>query len=526
MTSSNILGQAEELALSVLEEARLSLAASFRFMDVALWTMPLESRSMVASLGSDGRRLYYDPVRVIWLYQQDPNEVLRGYLHAVMHCVYHHPFDNKHPRKRLWDLSCDIAVEATVLDLCGLMYPTGRDAELREELEKLNACVPQLTARKLYRFLDASQETSNEYTGAVYDRLCNLFARDDHAVWSRGRAGKGNLGVLDEAEVFNDGSNIKVVGNEDDVEMEDQPNDDASTNSEGAAADSKGGIQYEAEVENGDTFSLGDGADTYEELFGAIEDAKLTNPDEVKWKDISKQMEMDVKLFLGKAGFDPGTFLVNMSVANRKEYDYRDFLKRFSSRSEEMKISPDEFDYIYYTFGLRKYKNMPLIEPLEYQESDRVRDFVIAIDTSASCAGELVKVFVEKTYDVLKSSEGFGRKLNVHIIQCDCDLRKDVKITSVRELDKGFDEFQLRGYGGTDFRPVFKYVDELIEKRELNHLKGLIYLTDGLGKFPTTPPDYDTVFVFVNELSAEKGAPHIPPWAMKVVMDEDDILEL
>lgn len=35
------------------------------------------------------------------------------------------------------------------------------------------------------------------------------------------------------------------------------------------------------------------------------------------------------------------------------------------------------------------YGNMPLIEPLETKEERKVEDFVIVIDTSMSCKGEL-----------------------------------------------------------------------------------------------------------------------------------------
>lgn len=243
----------------------------------------------------------------------------------------------------------------------------------------------------------------------------------------------------------------------------------------------------------------------------------------MSWQDISSQIDMDMEAFSGKIGLNVGTFQVNLTVANRKRYDYRAFLKRFSALSEEMKTSPDEFDYIYYTYGLSRYKNMPLIEPLEYQESNRIRDFVIAIDTSASCAGKLVRTFAEKTYDVLKNSEGFGHKVNIHVIQCDCDVTRDVKITSIRDIDRAFEEFVTRGFGGTDFRPVFKYVDELVRTRELANLKGLIYFTDGLGKYPVTPPAYETAFVFVDDMPRERK---VPPWAMKVIMDEDDVFEL
>ena len=41
------------------------------------------------------------------------------------------------------------------------------------------------------------------------------------------------------------------------------------------------------------------------------------------------------------------------------------------------------------------YGNMPLIEPQESREVKKVEEFVIAIDTSMSCSGELVKHFFE-----------------------------------------------------------------------------------------------------------------------------------
>ena len=93
------------------------------------------------------------------------------------------------------------------------------------------------------------------------------------------------------------------------------------------------------------------------------------------------------------------------------------------NRGEVMRLDPDEFDYVYYTYGLKLYQNMPLIEPLEYREVKRIREFVIAIDTSGSTSGELVQKFVQKTYNVLKSTESFFSKINLHILQCDADIR-------------------------------------------------------------------------------------------------------
>lgn len=44
---------------------------------------------------------------------------------------------------------------------------------------------------------------------------------------------------------------------------------------------------------------------------------------------------------------------------------YKDFLRKFTVLKEELHCDYDEFDLNYYSYGLRLYKNMPLIEPLE-----------------------------------------------------------------------------------------------------------------------------------------------------------------
>ena len=75
---------------------------------------------------------------------------------------------------------------------------------------------------------------------------------------------------------------------------------------------------------------------------------------------------------------------------------------------ETMQVDMDAFDYIYYDYGLRTYGNMPLIEPLETKEIKKIQEFVIVIDTSMSCSGDLVKKFLSQTYQVLSESESFS----------------------------------------------------------------------------------------------------------------------
>ena len=63
-----------------------------------------------------------------------------------------------------------------------------------------------------------------------------------------------------------------------------------------------------------------------------------------------------------------GSLLQNLRDVNRERHNYADFLRQFATSGESMKLDNDEFDYVYYTYGMMLYKNMPLIEPLEYKD--------------------------------------------------------------------------------------------------------------------------------------------------------------
>lgn len=79
---------------------------------------------------------------------------------------------------------------------------------------------------------------------------------------------------------------------------------------------------------------------------------------------------------------------------------------------------------------------------------------------------------------------------------------------------------KIQGLGGTDFKPVFTYVDELIKNKEFVNLKGLIYFTDGFGDFPGRKPDYETAFVFIDD---DYNNYNVPPWAIKLILKQDEI---
>ncbi len=240
-----------------------------------------------------------------------------------------------------------------------------------------------------------------------------------------------------------------------------------------------------------------------------------------QWKNLSQQMQTELETRQKDPGQGGEALAMQVKAANRSRRTYRDFLRRFAVLREELKADPDSFDLGFYAYGLSLYGNLPLIEPLESRETIKIEEFVIVVDTSLSCSGELVKNFLRETYGILRQSESFFRRTNIRILQCDDRVRTDRKITDMDQLAAYMEAFQLVGGGGTDFRPAFRYVDELICAGEFHHLKGLLYFTDGLGRFPARRPAYDAAFLF---LGSQYEDADLPPWAMKLVLDEREFL--
>lgn len=204
-----------------------------------------------------------------------------------------------------------------------------------------------------------------------------------------------------------------------------------------------------------------------------------------------------------------------LSPAESVRLDYRKYLQRFTVSREELELDEDSFDYIYYHLGMENYGSMPLIEPLEYKEVYRLEELVIAIDTSGSCSREVVSRFLAETYEILTQRENFFRKMNVYFLQCDCVIQDVARIRSREEWKEYLRRMKIQGRGGTDFRPVFQYIQKLREEKKLKKLKALICFTDGDGIYPTAPPDYETVFVLLKD----SGRPDLlPKWAKKLLI--------
>ena len=235
-----------------------------------------------------------------------------------------------------------------------------------------------------------------------------------------------------------------------------------------------------------------------------------------KWRDVSEKTQTAMETVLAGQATGGEAVLEQVKVAVRDDVDYRAFLRRFAAPREIMAVDGDAFDYIFYTYGLRLYGNLPLVEPPETKEEKRIEDLVIAVDTSMSTNGELVRQFLACTYAILRSTETFTRKVNIRILQCDDQVRSDTVIHDLEDLKAYMENFELCGGSATDFRPVFEHVAHLQAEGTFTTLRGLIYFTDGMGIYPKKRPPYDTAFILMEE---PPMSVQMPPWAIRLVLD-------
>ncbi|MDD5986845.1 MAG: VWA-like domain-containing protein [Eubacteriales bacterium] len=529
------------LAMDIMKLSRQKLVERFRFLDRALFRMPLVSSDDVDSWGTNGTYMWFSARQVIEDYRAEKNRIPHAFLHMILHCLYQHPFQYQKMDQILWDLACDLAVEKTIGEL-GIDETHLSDDDLRQQvMEDLEADMREailqagaqgtpsgdtddteslaasgtdgadpeasarrarenavaktlrraftpgngkkkrpvvMTAETMYRYFLDHPDKADVYLGRAYTAGSGSFLVDEHRLWT----------VKD------------VRGVDREVEGGDRYHDDIATGQLGC---------HDADfAEEGD----GDFEDDVSEVFAGQSQGG--------WQDVSDHAQNDLQVISREQGFGVGSMTQNLRAVNEETYDYTEFLKRFAVPGEEVHVNMDEFDNIYYTYGLKMYGNLPLIEPLEYRESRRIREFVIAIDTSGSCKGSTVEKFLRKTYGILKNSESYFDQVNIHILQCDEKVQKDDVITNAQEFEDYMKDVSLQGFGGTDFRPVFRYVDQMVERRVFHDLKGLLYFTDGYGSFPEVMPAYETAFIFVDEGYV---IPDVPPWAVRLVLEEDAI---
>ena len=112
---------------------------------------------------------------------------------------------------------------------------------------------------------------------------------------------------------------------------------------------------------------------------------------------------------------------------------------------------------------------------------------VVAIDTSGSTYNDLPG-FLAELKGIVTS---FGR-YDVTLIECDAEIQNVRHFSEWEPFE--YEEFNFHGFGGTDFRPVFSWINDNIAEPKL-----LIFMTDGYGDAPANPPEYPMLWVLTSD---------------------------
>ena len=422
---------------------------------------------------TNGKVFYYSPEMICKEYKTNKNNITRLLLHSLLHCSLLHIYNTDFKNQKLWDLACDICVEKIINDAKLPCSQTEKSATQNNIIKNLLNQTKNLTAENIYYYLTTEKQSTNDL-----ELYSDLFSVDNHIAWY-------------ENALLNTDNDDEII----EVEAR--------------------SIYKREDNRSGESQS---GGNTLSEFSNTN-----TEKPEDAWREITKQIVRDLDVFPSQMGSSLGDGLQILETVTRDEYDYSELLKKFIKTDEALEINDDEFDYIYYTYGLKLYDNIPLIEPLEYAENGKIKKLVIAIDTSGSVKGEIVENFIKKTYSILSSTDFFRTDFEIHILQCDADIQDVAVIKTPTELENYMNNLVLHGFGGTNFTPVFQYVNELYEGSSKKDLNGLIYFTDGDGIYPEKTPPYKSIFI-IHDNGFDKN--RLPIWATPLYIDKNKLIAM
>jgi predicted metal-dependent peptidase len=263
------------------------------------------------------------------------------------------------------------------------------------------------------------------------------------------------------AEQIYDALNQPHGGGHEDEEAQDPDGtaERGSDNSEGDGSDNGNG-------DDPNDGAVGDETDTgVARKVGAVLDAPDPAQQEAEWQVAVKQATQAAQMM----GQLPGGMALVVEEATRPRIAWKAILRRFVQQFASADYS--------WRMPNRRYVAGGVYLPELRSESMPV--IVVAVDTSASTSSVL-PVFKAELQSIVDECQPEATLV----------MMADATVQRVDRFERGDPiEFNVEGLGGTDFRPVFEYVDH-----EQVNPACLIYLTDGDGCYPDQPSDCPTLW--------------------------------
>ena len=239
-----------------------------------------------------------------------------------------------------------------------------------------------------------------------------------------------------------------------------------------------------------------------EEIYAELKEEKLDNlkkiekssssdsPEEKNLEQKSQEITQEQQLFEEfahsvflseqKKGEIPAGIERFFTIENKGSVDWR----------EELKYAIDKFYKDDYTLMPPNKKFLYAGIYLPSSISERFK-LVVAIDSSGSIDEELLSVFLSELNFLMSTIPNY----EIELLICDDKILSHETFYSGEMLN-----VDIKGGGGTDFRPVFTYIDENLQDTKL-----LLYFTDLDGVLPKEEVNYEVKWVVPKELEIPFG---------------------
>ncbi len=481
-------------AEQVMRAVRRRIMKRIPFLSPVLDAIEWRAWDSVEGLGTDGRTLFYCPKYV----REAANDGRYGpleleYLHAVCHIICGHPSQcpSDERDRLLFGICADL--KAGWLHMRLLEHTAGKRRENDAPELSWRYCnvieragVEGVFLRELYWKVKGSEGRRTEM-----ENLGQMIRMDDHCLWGR-IAAMPVSGTGAASHSGRPGSGTGA-GRSADAKPENRP-----------AAGGKGRGEEAAEG-SGQPFPAPPDEQWFERLKRVIEAMQIMAGPEAS------------RRLLGSSGGSLG-FNCYYEAAEENHRSYREFLEQYLVREETCREDDGEIDYIWYTYGMDCWGNIPIIESPEVTEQPALKQIAIAIDTSGSCQGEPVRRFLRETSNILRTYENM--EPDILVFQADSRICREDRITSLNQLERYLAEGRISGGGGTDFIPVIRRMEELNRSGREQPFKLLIYLSDGMGSFPERKPAFDVAFALAGDWGA--GEMQLPEWVIPLRLNRDE----
>ncbi len=438
---------------SQLAAARTKLILDQPFLGALVLRLPLVAAKpeWCPTTATDARTFYYNPEYIASLSTGQTQFMLS---HEALHCALSHFARRAHRVKHRWDLACDFAINPLLLD-DGLVPPP--NAHVLDQYKGM-------TAEEIYPLIEEHEQ---------------LQTLDQH-VYDQEHQGRGSGGTPPPAWERD---------RQDGKARQPDPAEDAGDDQQGAGApppperqrQQQGRQAAPAEPDHA-------GAHGDPEPQGLADAPPPLSPDERDTLQVQWQQRLAGAAQQAlQAGKMRGAMARLIDHLLQPQLPWRMLLARYMTAAAR-----DDFSYM----RPSRREGEAILPSLRSSQID----LSVAVDTSGSIKPDEIREFLSEVTAIKGQM-----RARVTLLPCDSQLAAGAPwvYEPWEELEL---PTQLRGGGGTDFRPVFEWLDSQGLRPDL-----LVYFTDAAGQFPPHEPNFPVLWLV-------KGREQTP-WGQRVQLN-------